>query len=73
MGRISPVLQATFFDGVAHALLTADRKVLSWFHFLILIVVSVLLVFDFYPIKVLRHVILPPMIRPALRLLRLAS
>ena len=57
---LSGVATATFFDSIVHALLAAHVKVLSRFLFLIYIFVSVLLVFDFYPIKVLGHIILPP-------------
>ena len=57
---LSGVATATLFDSIVHALLAAHVKVLSrWFLFLIYILVSVLLVFDFYPIKVLGHIVLP--------------
>ena len=56
---LSGVASATFLDNVVDALLAADAEVLSGFLFLSFIFVSVLLVFDFYPIKVLRHIILP--------------
>ena len=60
MSGVASVLQASFFHSVIYSLLTTHTKVLSWLLPLISIVVCVLLVFDFYPIKVLGHVILPP-------------
>ena len=60
MSRVASVLQASFFHSVINALLATHTKVLSWLLPRISSVVCVLLVFDFYPIKVLRHVILPP-------------
>ena len=70
MSRVAAVIH-TFFDGVADALLVAYAEVLSRLLSLNFMFVSVLLVFDFYPIKVLRHVVLPPI--PSLLLLGLAS
>ena len=57
MSRVAAVIH-TFFDGVADALLVAYAEVLSRFLSLNFMFVCVLLVFDFYPIKVLRHVVL---------------
>ena len=60
MSRVASVLQASFFHSIMYPLLATHTKVLSWLLSRISSVVCVLLVFDFYPIKVLRHVILPP-------------
>ena len=60
LSRVASVLKASFFHSVINALLATHTEVLSWLLPRISIVVCVLLVFDFYPIKVLGHVILPP-------------
>ena len=57
---MSRVTSVTFFESVVNALLAAYTIVLSSLRLLLIfIVVSVLLVFDFYPIKVLGHIFLP--------------
>ena len=69
---MSRVTSVTFFEGVVYALLAAYTIVLSSLGLLLIfIVVSVLLVFDFYPIKVLGHIFLT--LISSLLLLGLAS